>query len=296
MDFTLLIHSDCVIAETPVWDHRIEKWYFTDLFEGDIHQFDPQTGEDVIWKTGKMIGSAVPCSDPTKLLCALEDGIKLLDLKNGKLEPLYDPNKGNASNRYNDTRVDPAGRIYASTVSKLYGTNAYKPDMLGAFYMIDTDGSVHVIEDKINQFNAIVWNSNAARMYVVDTYHQTLLCYDYDIQKGPIGAANVALELSGLGMPDGLSIDSEDNLYICHWTGKISVWDKKLNQKDILPFPVPYVCCGGFGGKDMQDFYVASSKFLYGEEELLANKGAGGIFAGKSSIKGTPDHFYRINR
>ena len=32
----LLLNTDLVLAETPVWDGRIKRWYFTDLFTGDI--------------------------------------------------------------------------------------------------------------------------------------------------------------------------------------------------------------------------------------------------------------------
>jgi sugar lactone lactonase YvrE len=296
MEFKLLINADCVLAETPVWDGRIEKLYFTDLFLGDIHRFDPKTGEDFVWKTGKLIGSAIPCDDPQKLLCTLEDGIYILDLKSSSLDFICDPENGNTDNRYNDTRVDPAGRIFTSSVSKLYATDKYKPHMLGRFYMIDTNGKVKIIEDGINQFNAIVWNSDATKMFVVDTYNQKLLCYDYDLQKGPGSGYNAAIDLREFGMPDGMSIDSEDNLYICHWTGKISVWGQFLNHRETIPFPVAYVCCGGFAGKDMKNFYVATSKYLYSDEELSANKGAGGIFVGRNKIKGAKDHFYKINK
>ena len=295
MEFKLFIDADCILSETPVWDDRIGKLYFTDLFSGEIHRCDPETGEDVVWKTGKMIGSAIPCDDPEKLLCTLEDGIYTLDLKNSRLNFICHPDE-NINNRYNDTRVDPVGRIFTSSVSKLYATDSYRADMTGRFYMIDTDGSVTVIEDQINQFNAMVWSSDATRMYVVDTYNQKLLCYEYDLKKGPVSKAYTAIEFGELGMPDGMSIDSEDNLYICHWTGKISVWDKCCNHKETIQFPVPYVCCGGFAGRDMKDFYVATSKYLYSEEELSANKGAGGIFLGRNQIKGSGDHFYKINK
>ncbi|HWR18690.1 MAG TPA: SMP-30/gluconolactonase/LRE family protein [Clostridia bacterium] len=292
--FSLVINANVELAETPIWDARINKWYWTDLFSGDVHRFDPVTGSDELFKTDQLIGSAIPTNDVDILMVSLQSGLHLLDLSTGKLTFIIDPENGNPNNRYNDTRVDARGRVFMSSVSKLYGTDDYSPDMLGGFYMVDTDKSVTCIEQGINQFNAIVWNSDSTRMLVVDTYNQTLLCYDYDINKGPIGPGKVVIRFGALGMPDGINIDVEDNIYVCHWTGRMSVWDKEFNHVDTIKYPVEFACCGGFGGEDMKDFYVASSKYKYTKEDLNKNPGAGGIFSVRSEIAGMPDHFYKI--
>ncbi|MEA4853064.1 MAG: SMP-30/gluconolactonase/LRE family protein [Christensenella sp.] len=296
MSFELILDVGMEIAETPIWDERINKLYYTDLFKGAIHRYDPKSKTEETWNAGSLIGSAVPTTDENVLFCALESGMYLLDLKSGALELLCDPENGNPDNRYNDTRIDPVGRIFTSSVSKLYGTDQYQPDMLGNFYMVDTDGSIQIIEEGINQYNAIVWNSNATKMFVVDTYHETLLVYDYDLEKGPVGSKKEAIAFGELGMPDGMSIDSDDNLYVCHWTKKISVWDKDLQRKEVMSIPVEYACCTGFGGEDMKDLYLATAKYCYSEEQLKANKGAGGIFRARNAVRGTGDHFYQIKR
>lgn len=292
MKFDLAIDANLELIETPIWDERVGRLYWTDLFSGDVHGYRPASGEDRVWKTGRMIGSAIPCSDPGKLLCAIEGGLHLLDLEKGELTFLVDPEQGNPDNRYNDTRVDAAGRVFMSSVSKLYGTAAYQPHMKGGFYMVDTDGSVKTIEAEINQYNAIVWNRDNTKMFVVDTFNQALIAYDYDLERGPVSAGRVVIRFVDQGMPDGMSIDSQDNLYICHWTGKISVWSPSYELLETIGFPVEYVCCGGFAGEDLKDFYVATSRFCYGPEERNANPGAGGMFKARSPIAGTPDHFY----
>lgn len=292
MNFTLAIDSALELIETPIWDERVGRLYWTDLFSGDVHGYEPASGEDRVWKTNRMIGAAIPCSDPNKLMCAIEGGMHLLDLSTGELTLIVDPEGGNPNNRYNDTRVDAAGRIFTSTVSKLYGTPDYKPDMKGSFYMVDTDGSVKVIEKEVNQYNAIVWNRDNTKMYVVDTFHEALIAYDYDLARGPVSEGRVVIRFEEQGMPDGMCIDQEDNLYVCHWTGRISVWNANLEHVKDIPLPVEYACCGGFAGADMKDFYVATSKYCYGEEELKKNPGAGGMFVTRSEVPGRKDHFY----
>lgn len=297
MDITLVHDTNVILLETPIWDIRKKRVYCTDLFSGDVHAYDLSTATGIVYHTGGgMIGSAIPCSDENKLLCALECGICLFDMTNGSLKRIADPNSGNKENRYNDTRVDAKGRIFTSTVSKIYGTSQYSPDMLGDFYMIDTDGSIKTIVKGINQYNCIVWNSDNTEMFVIDTFNKTLLSFDYDISVGPVSEPKKRLDLSWIGMPDGMSIDSEDTLYICHWTGKISVWDKSLFTSNIINFPVNQVCCGGFGGDTLQDFYVTTARYAYTPEQMADRRGAGGLFRMNMKTVGTADNFFPINK
>lgn len=292
MKFDLVIDANLELIETPIWDGRVGRLYWTDLFSGDVHGYHPADGTEKVWKTGKLIGSAIPCTDPGKLLVSIEGGLHILDLESGDLTFVADPEHGNTANRYNDTRVDAVGRVFMSSVAKLYGTPDYDPGILGGFYMVDTDGSVKTIAEGINQYNAIVWNKDNTKMFVVDTYNETLLAWDYDLEKGPIGEPQVVIRFTEQGMPDGMSIDSEDNLYVCHWTGQISVWNPSYELIENIPFPVGYACCTGFAGEDMKDLYVATSKYCYNDEEPAANPGAGGMFVAKNAIAGTADHFY----
>lgn len=293
MEFKLIVDSNFEIAETPMWDYRIGKLYFTDLFTGDIHRIDPKTGEKEVWKTNAVIGSAMLTTDKDKLLCALDSGIYLFDLINGKFKFICNPDN-NCANRYNDTRIDPVGRIFTSSVSMLYGTDKYRANMLGSFYMIDTDSSIVEIEKGINQYNAIVWNKDATKMFVVDTFNECLIEYDYDIEKGPISQGRTVIRFEEHGMPDGMSIDVEDNIYVCHWTGKISVWNENMELIETVFLPVEYACCTGFGGDNFDDLYLATAKYGYTEEQLKTNKGAGGLFCAKSNIKGRGDYFYNV--
>ena len=83
MNFELAVNANVVLAETPIWDPRINKLYWTDLFEGTVHRYDPLTGQDESVETGSLIGSAVPTDVEDKLLVAVADGMMLLDFNSG---------------------------------------------------------------------------------------------------------------------------------------------------------------------------------------------------------------------
>ena len=294
MKFELVHDANVLLAETPIWDKRNKCLYWTDMFKGDIYEYNPVSKAERKWSTGKIIASAVPSENPLELFVALEDGMYRMDKETGALTLILSPEPGNDKNFHNDTRIDSEGRIYTSSVVKSYVTTSYTPDQTGFFYQIEQDGTVKKLLDGVNQLNCMVWNLENTKMWVADTYNKRLLEWDYDPALGAKGNCRVVLDFNGKQeTPDGMSVDTEGNLYISHWSGKISVWDKNLNWKEDIPFPVEQVCACGFGGEDMKDFYVTTARFNYTEEQLKDRRGAGGIFMARSPVAGLPDHFYK---
>jgi sugar lactone lactonase YvrE len=295
MAFELTVDCRSVLAETPIWDPRIKKLYWTDLFEGTVHRFDPATKQDESVETHSTIGSAIPCETPDRLLVAVDDGMMLLNFATGQLELVAAPQANTGEFRYNDTRCDAAGRIFTSTVSKLFTEPNFDPDkMTGKFYMVDTDGTVETLVDKLVQYNTIFFDSKNENLYAIDTYYKKLLRFDYSLEKGAWGKPEVVISFDD--MPDGATVDANDNVYICHWSEKrqISVWSlKDYSLVKTIPFPVKNICCGGFAGDDMRDFYVATSKFWLSDGDPDFEAGAGGIFKTRCDVPGLPEHFYK---
>jgi sugar lactone lactonase YvrE len=298
MEFRLALDSRTVLAETPIWDSRLRKLYWTDLFSGTVHRYDPSTGIDDRAETHSLIGAAIPCDTVGKLLVAVDDGMMLLDFESGRMDLIAVPQPNTGEFRYNDTRCDAAGRIFTSTVSKKYADPDFDPEtMTGKFYMVDVDGTVVTLVDKIIQYNTIFFNSENRNLYAVDTFHKKLLRFDYSLERGARGEPQPVIEFDE--MPDGVAVDSEDHIYVCHWSDKrqISVWSlKDYALVRTIPFPVKHICCPGFGGDDMKDFYVATSRFWLPDGDSDLEAGAGGLFVARSEIPGRPEHFYHDRR
>jgi sugar lactone lactonase YvrE len=298
MKFELAIDAKVVLAETPIWDARIKKLYWTDLFTGTVHRYDPLTSQDERVETSSCIGSAIPCDTPGKVMVAVDDGMMLLDFDSGKMNSIAVPQPNTGKLRYNDTRCDAAGRIFTSTVSKSFTESNFDPEtMTGGFYMVDTDGKVVTLVERLVQYNTIFFDNADQNLYVVDTYYKKLLRFDYSIEKGACGEPEVVIEFED--MPDGVSVDVEDHIYVCHWSERkhITVWNlKDYSFVESIPFPVKNICCGGFAGEDMKDFYVATSKFWLPEKDADFTAGAGGIFKTRCSVAGRPEHFYKDKR
>lgn len=161
------------------------------------------------------------------------------------------------------------------------------------FYMIDTDGSIVTLLDKVVQLNSIAFDSKNEAMYVVDTWNKTLLRWDYSLAHGPTGAPEVVIRFDD--MPDGAVVDADDNLYVGHWSDKriVSIWSlKDYAHVKTLDMPVKHNCCPGFGGDDLCDLYVATSKFWLPDGDPDFETGAGGIFVGRNEVPGLPERIY----
>jgi len=295
LDFKLVIDSRVVLAEMPIWDARINKLYWIDTVDGVVHRHDPATGKDESRAIHTSLGSAIPCTSLDKVMVAVDDGMMLLDFASGEMELIAQPQPNTGEFGYNDTRCDPAGRIFTSSVSKHYTEPSFDPKtMAGKFYMIEPNGSITTLAEDVAQYNTIFLDNKCENLYAVETYYKKLLRFDYSLDKGASGSPETVIEFEE--MPDGVSVDIENNIYVCHWgkQQRITVWSlDDYSQVGSIPFPVKHICCGGFAGKDMKDFYVATSKFWLEEGDPDFAAGAGGIFFARNTIAGIPENFFR---
>ncbi len=295
-DITLALDAKLELGETPIWHPGKKVLYWTDVFSGDFHIYDASSGEDSVYNPGGMIGSAIPSSDGSVLLL-LENGLNLFEPQTGELKHLIDPEPGRDDFRLNDGRCDKKGRVWFSTMSKVYGSDDYDESMTGSLYMVDTDLSIMTVMSGVNQLNGIGWSSDDKRMYIVDTHNFKLLAFDYDMQTGEATGAKTACEIpSDFGFADGMCMDADDNVWIGHWvSGKISKWNPKTGElQQTVQMPVPHVTCCGFGGENFDELYATTARLWIDDKDLKEKySSAGGIFKFKPGVKGRASYMYR---
>ena len=200
-------------GEGPIWWH--DHLYYVDIEGHTLIRLDPETGEEIIWQMGERIGTVVPraCGG---YVYAGDSGIQTFDPETGDKRELADPESAKRStNRFNDGKCDPAGRLWAGTISTVKNTGD------AALYMLDTDGSLSVKLDKVTNSNGICWSADAKTMYYIDTPTQQISAYDFDNETGEISNGRTAIDTCAKGFassPDGMTIDADGNLWVafCH--------------------------------------------------------------------------------
>jgi sugar lactone lactonase YvrE len=294
-DIELVLDSKAELSETPIWHQGKKVLYWTDVFSGDFHIFDLGKGVDKVFNPGGMIGSAIPCEDG-RVLLLLENGLNLFDPEKGVLEHLIDPEPGRDENRLNDGRCDKAGRVWFSTMSKVYGGDEYDESLTGSLYMVDTDMSIKTVMSDVNQLNGIGWSSDDKRMYIVDTHNFKLLAFDYDVESGEASGCSASCEIpSDFGYADGMCMDADDNVWIAHWvSGKISKWNPRTGELiETVQMPVPHATCCGFGGENYDVMFVTTARLWIDEAELeTMYSNAGGIYTFKPGVQGRESYMF----
>ncbi len=273
-------------GEGPIWWK--DSLLYVDIEGHKLIQLDSESGEEKVWDVGERIGTVVPTAGED-VIYAGDSGILRFNLKSRSKTPLADPEPDlRGKNRFNDGKCDPAGRLWAGTISMIKDTGTAN------LYCLDTDGTLsHKITDVTNS-NGICWSLDASRMYYIDTPTKQVRAYDYDLESGNITNARVVVDTAALGYkdsPDGMTIDSEGMIWVafCHGgcVGRFDPNSGKEIQRVDLPCIETTACA--FGGEKLDRLFVTT-----GVKAGLDEPDAGKVFVIDGlGIKGVPAFAYK---
>ena len=277
MDVSCVVDAHATIGEGAVWDHAEQVLYWVDITAGEVHRFDPSTGEDRVWPVGEAVGSlAVRVGGG--LVLATRSGFWLYDPGTGERVAVADPEAGRADSRFNDGSTDPAGRFWAGTM-KDRGERA----PVSALYRLDTDLTVHRGYDGLYISNGLAFSPDGRTMYFSDSYTdvRTIWACDYDVDDGVPTNRRVFFDTRSVaGMPDGGTVDAAG----CYWMAGVGGWQVVRLTPDgevdrVVDLPVERPSKPMFGGADLDVLFVTSLSegITAGSEEQQPQ--AGGLFA-----------------
>lgn len=243
-----------VWGEGPIWHQN--RLLYVDIEAHLILSFDPVTGAEKIWNVGQRVGTVVPRANSSDLVWAGDDGFYFLNTATGISIPIGDPEPGLPDNRFNDGKCDPAGRLWAGTICL-----KKKPE--AALYCLNTDLSIEKKFSPVTNSNGIIWSADGATLYYIDTPSKKVRAFDFDAASGAISGERVIWDTAAdPTSPDGMTIDSEDRLWIafCHG-GKVICFDP-ANKKVVeeIKFPCIETTACAFGGPELKDLYITTGK------------------------------------
>jgi sugar lactone lactonase YvrE len=261
-----------------VWDERSGCLYLVDVTCGDVHRFDPRTGEaTTAAHVDGTVGAVAFTADGSLLLAA---GTELV--LDGSVLAHVDDADGV---RFNDGAVDAAGRFWIGTMA-LDGSPGG-----GTLYRSDTDGMTPMLAP-VSISNGIDWSLDGTQMYYVDSTAQRIDVFAFDAATGSISDRRTFAEIDPVdGTPDGLTVDAEGHVWLALWEG----WALRRYRPDgtlerIVDLPVSRVTSCAFGGEDLHDLYVTSANIGLSDAELRAQPHAGGLFVFRPGVAGRAPH------
>ena len=140
--------------------------------------------------------------------------------------------------------------------------------------------------------NGMAWSSDHQTFYYIDSPTKQVVAYDYENRSGHISNRRIVIQFADDdGFPDGMTIDTEDMLWIAHWNGwQVARWNPHTGEKLLqIKMPVAKVTSCTFGGEHFEDLYITTARVGLTEEELRKQPLAGSLFVlPKCGYKGLP--------
>ena len=264
-------------GEGPVWCDDWGELRFVDMLAGDIVSVDADGRPTRRLHVGTVAAAFRPRASGG-MVVAIERGFAFV-APDGTVEPLGelwpDP-----TIRMNEGGCDPDGRFYCGSMGYDMGTGR------GTVYRLDTDGTVTTVIEHVSCSNGLAWSPDHRVAYYADSPTQRVDAFDYNPASGLTGRRRLAEIPADDGMPDGLTDDTEGYLWVAIWGGSAVHRYRPDGALDgVVELPVPQVSAVTFGGPDLAELYVTTSR------ENVADgtqPEAGAVFRYLPGVRGLP--------
>eukprot|EP00416_Gambierdiscus_australes_P045590 CAMPEP_0171095440 /NCGR_PEP_ID=MMETSP0766_2-20121228/43174_1 /TAXON_ID=439317 /ORGANISM="Gambierdiscus australes, Strain CAWD 149" /LENGTH=330 /DNA_ID=CAMNT_0011554247 /DNA_START=54 /DNA_END=1046 /DNA_ORIENTATION=+ len=271
------------LGEGSIWDVRSRRLLWLDIVNAKLYRFDPETGENEehdLSGHSKAVSSVVPLAseeDPTgnKLGLTLREGFALYDCDKRALTVLQGNPEVAENERFNDGKVDPAGRYWAGTFAR---DAAGEPIPQAALYRRNANGSIERILAPVTISNGIIWTKDACTMYYTDTPEARIDALDYDNASGVVKNRRPCItgfDFETTGFPDGCTLDCEGMLWVARFNGGCAGRYNPSTGQLLAEVHVPatagkQVTSVAFGGDDLGDLYLTTAHEGQTAEEASA--------------------------
>jgi sugar lactone lactonase YvrE len=275
------------LGEGPVWDERRQELLFVDITGRRVHIFRPDGGLHRSFEVGAPVG-AVVLRDDGGLLLAAHDTF-LVAGPDGAPQARFGAFRADGELvRFNDGKVDPAGRFVAGTMH--WGAS----DPVGSLYMLSSDGSVVTLLRDVTISNGLAWSRDGSTFYYIDTPRHTVDAFDVDAGTGALSCRRVVAEVRE-GSPDGMAIDDEGMLWVAVWGGyRVERIDPASGRRlATVSLPTRFVSSVAFGGRSLGDLYITTARSGLDEEALAAEPHAGDLFVAHPGVTGPAPYRFK---
>ncbi|KAJ2950863.1 hypothetical protein O0L34_g5222 [Tuta absoluta] len=256
-----------VLGEGPHWDERVQALYFVDINSCTIHKYEPATGEHSRTKLDGRVGFIVPLESASDhFVVGVERKFLVIQWDGGNGTPakvikeLAEVDLEQPTNRINDGKCDPRGRLYAGTMGKENPPGNFQKHAGSLFRLEGT--KLTTLANRIGISNGLAWDVSRKAMYYTDSLEENIRRYDYNVETGEITNMKHIFDMKPIGgLPDGSTIDTDGNLWVACFNGscviKIDPSTGKLLQK--VPIPAKQVTSVSFGGAKMDVLFVTTA-------------------------------------
>ncbi len=240
--------------EGPSFD-RAGNLYFVDIPFGRIFRLSPQGECDLVcqydgWPNGLKIHK-----DGRIFICDYKNGLMQLDPRRGTVEPVVTTRHSEGLKGVNDLVFGADGSCWFTDQGQ---TGLHDPT--GRVFRLRPDGRLDLMISTVPSPNGLVLNMKENRLFLAVT-RQNAVWRCPILSDGTFSKVGTFIQLSGgHGGPDGMALDQEDGLIVCHLG--IGLW--RFNPHGV-PTHLIEACVGdhmtniAYGGPGNRTLYITES-------------------------------------
>ena len=281
-------NAKTLLGEGTLWVPSHNSIYFVDIKKKKILTINIKTNKKIIIKVDKEIGFLAHIKKDVFIL-GLQSELRIINLKNKKTIRSIPVEKDKPLNRINDGKIDPKGRLWFGTMD-----NAERNIKNGSLYCLDKKLNIHKVDTKYCITNGPAF-INAENFLYTDSRSKTI--YKIKINKKyKIVKKTKFLKFSEKdGSPDGMTIDSKKNVWVCHFGGAcISVYNLMGKRIHKIDLPAKNITNCIFGGLSNNEVFVSTALKGMNKNEIKKYKHSGSLFKIKTNIKGIQPKPFKI--
>lgn len=233
------IPANLVLGECPIWDKLNKRLIFIDIVDKKILFFADEKLDKLPLKFRP---GCISLNSRNELMCGGESSIFSINFYNNSMniteifrisQPAY--------NRINDGKHDSYDNFWFATMDDTQCNQS------GKLYMLTPDLQLYEMYSNFIIGNGLDWSNCGKFIYFTDSIRRVIYRFEINYCLKKLYNKKIFIKISDLeGEPDGLVIDSSDNLWSAHWNaGLISVYSNlgERIEKIYLPAQHPTSLC-----------------------------------------------------
>ncbi len=271
------------LGEGPLWVAAENALYWVDIIGQKVHRITVDSGERRTWMFDQPVTS-LAMRQSGGFVGTVRDGFAAIDFATETIQPIALPEANLPGNRFNDGKVDGNGRFWAGTM------NMKEKESTGSLYRLNPDHTLHKMDSDYFITNGPAFSVDGKTMYHNDSVKGIVYAFDLH-NDGAIGRKRPFAQLTFAkeGAPDGMTVDSENCLWLAHYGGaRLTRYSPTGEILEVIPLPVPNVTSCTFGGPNLDTLYITTACQQMSPAELEQYPLSGSLFAYRPDVTGLP--------
>lgn len=255
---------------------------WVDIYGKAVRWRDLVTGQTGEYATPEDVGFVIPLAEGGELL-GTQHGPHVRDTSgNFRKVPGRDEADGyrpQKNLRWNDAKVAPWGDLFLGSMTYEFEMNA------GALYQL-LGGGKHIrrLFGDVTISNGMDWTVDQKTMFYIDTPLRRV--DKFDVEEHDIKNRRTFITFpDDFGMPDGMCMDANDNLWVAFWEGSaIRCFDGKSGALlEKIDLPARRITSAAFAGENLDKLIITSARE---DSEAGESPEAGMTFIAEPGVRG----------